>query len=140
MNEPILQVLLFTAIPVLATIVGGVVAAYRAPGPRLRSIVQPIAAGVVFAAAAGELLPDVMDRHRPRDMAIGFALGVALMLAIRDVARRRGGEGPNATPVALLVTLGTDVLIDGLLIGIGFAAGAKKGCCCLWRSRSSSSF
>ena len=31
------------------------------------------------------------------------------------------------TPIGLLTTVGVDIAIDGLLIGIGFAAGAKTG-------------
>ena len=30
-------------------------------------------------------------------------------------------------PTSLLVALGMDIVIDGLLIGVGFAAGAKQG-------------
>jgi ZIP family zinc transporter len=30
-------------------------------------------------------------------------------------------------PWGLLVAIGIDILIDGLLLGIGFAAGAKEG-------------
>ncbi len=92
-----LELVLFTAIPLLATIVGGIVAAYRAPGPRLRTVLQHTAAGVVFAAAAWEILPDIIERHRPWHMAVGFGFGVALMLAIRAVARACGGSAPNAT-------------------------------------------
>lgn len=127
MSPPLSRLLLFTAIPVAATMLGGVVAAVRPPGARLRSILQHVAAGVVFAAAAGELLPDIVKRHEPWETTLGFGLGIALMLGIRALGERLGGEGPNATPVGLLVTLGIDVLIDGLLIGVGFAAGAEAG-------------
>lgn len=127
MNQPVPQLVLFTAIPVVATVLGGVIAAYRPPGARLRSIVQHIAAGVVFAAAAGELLPDIVERHRPWEMALGFGSGIGLMLLIRALAERRRTDAAAATPVGLLATLGTDIFIDGLLIGIGFAAGAEEG-------------
>ncbi|MFC6666990.1 hypothetical protein ACFP9V_17785 [Deinococcus radiopugnans] len=59
MNVSLAQILLLTLIPVAATVLGGVVASFRPPGPRLRSFVQHFAAGVVFAAVAGELLPEI---------------------------------------------------------------------------------
>ena len=35
--------------------------------------------------------------------------------------------GGHVLPWGLLVAIGIDILIDGLLLGIGFAAGAKEG-------------
>ncbi|WP_308461664.1 hypothetical protein [Hymenobacter sp. NBH84] len=34
---------------------------------------------------------------------------------------------PGALPMGLLTGVGIDILIDGLLLGIGFAAGAEEG-------------
>lgn len=122
------QVLVYTLAPFGATILGGVSAAFFAPGPVLRTSIQHFTAGVVFAAAASELLPDIVRRHRPIETAVGFALGLGLMLVVRWLGRRaeRAGAG-GGIPVGLLATIGVDVLIDGLLIGIGFAAGEEVG-------------
>lgn len=49
-------VMMFAAVPAAAVIVGGVVAAVRTPGPKVQSAVQHVAAGVLFAALATELL------------------------------------------------------------------------------------
>ena len=35
--------------------------------------------------------------------------------------------GEATQPTSLLLTLGVDIALDGLLIGLGFAAGAKQG-------------
>ena len=67
------QVLSLTLIPVAATLLGGVVATFRTPGERLRSFVQHFAAGVVFAAVAGELLPEITRGHQPLGVVIGFS-------------------------------------------------------------------
>ena len=124
------QVLRYTMIPVSATILGGVGAAFFRPGAHLRSMVQHLAAGVVFAAAATELLPDIIRRHEPLDVAIGFAVGLGLMLLLRWAGRRLE-EGRTAQTggiqTSLLVTVGVDVLVDGLLIGIAFGASAETG-------------
>ncbi|WP_225430153.1 ZIP family metal transporter [Deinococcus detaillensis] len=110
-----------------ATIFGGVVASYRVPGEKLRSFVQHFAAGVVFAAVAGELLPEITKGHQPVGVVIGFSLGVAVLLAVRQFAEaleRRSGEKGESS---LIAAVGIDVFIDGLLIGVGFAAGARVG-------------
>ena len=129
MTTGIGTIVIFTALPVLATIAGGIVPAIRTPGVSVRSSLQHFAAGVVFAVVASELLPDLKHAHSPIAMALGFALGVAVMLGIRRLApesEETPGEG-RGWPWGLLVPVGIDLLIDGLLLGIGFAAGAREG-------------
>lgn len=122
-------VLLFTLLPVVAVIVGGAAALWRAPGPRTQSYFQHFAAGVVFAAVAGEVLPEVLAEHAPLPAIIGFALGVAVMLGVRHLTEQAGAPavGESAAPTGLLATVGVDIFVDGLLIGVGFAAGAEQG-------------
>ncbi|WP_081909086.1 ZIP family metal transporter [Deinococcus sp. YIM 77859] len=132
MSAALQQILELTLIPVAATILGGVAASFRRPGERLRSFVQHFAAGVVFAAVAGELLPEITAGHQPVGVVIGFALGVVVMLVIRALAERleqpsEAGRRARSGNVGLVTVVGIDVLIDGLLIGVGFAAGARVG-------------
>ncbi len=121
MTNPLLNVLAFTLIPVAAAIIGGAFAAWRTPTPELRSIVQHFAAGVVVAAAAGELLPNVVHEKSPAAVIIGGGLGVILMLAVKEFGGKVEGN------FSLITTVGVDVFIDGLIVGIGFVAGAKEG-------------
>lgn len=135
MNDILLSVLSYSLLPVAATIIGATIAVFRQPGATLRSIIQHFAAGVVFSVVAVELLPDVMKEHNAAATAIGFALGIAVMLGIKKL----GGEAAEkvvkeeeldkAEPIskAMIFGVGVDILIDGFLIGIGFAAGAKEG-------------
>lgn len=129
MTASLQGVLLFTLLPVIAVIVGGVVAAFKAPGARASSYFQHFAAGVVFAAVAGEVLPEVLAEHAPIPAIIGFALGVAVLLGVREVSERFGEVAPGkaAQPLSLIATVGVDILIDGFLVGVGFAAGAEQG-------------
>ena len=150
-------VLLYALLPVAAVILGGVIAAFRPPGARMRSAVQHFAAGIVFAAIALELLPEIKDEREPLAAILGFAVGIGLMLAIKIVVGKFGEKTDeteraaadenapspaiekfkraqaaqptpqNKQPTSLLITLGVDILVDGLLIGVGFAAGAKQG-------------
>lgn len=121
-----LAVLAAAAVPVAATIAGAVVSIRRPPGAVARSHVHHAAAGAVFAAVASELVFDLIERRRLWPVAIGFALGTAVMLAVRAAAERleaRGGDDSTS----LLAATATDVLIDGFVLGIGFAAGARGG-------------
>jgi len=122
-------VMTYVLFPVVATIVGGVIAAFRPPGPTLKSAIQHFAAGVVFAAVATELLPEISREHNTPAVIIGFALGIFVMLGVKWLLQRfvPGGEGSNVPPTSLIITIAVDVLIDGLLIGIGFAAGTEVG-------------
>ncbi|CAM4137074.1 hypothetical protein [Deinococcus marmoris] len=90
------QILLLTLIPVLATILGGVVASFRPPSPRVRSFVQHLAAGVVFAAVAGELLPEITAGGQVLGVVIGFVLGVGVMLAVWALVERLAPEEAEA--------------------------------------------
>ena len=88
------EVLAAVSLPVATATAGSAAASYRPPAARLRSGVQHFAAGLVFAAAATELVPDVA--HEPHRLAIvvGFALGLGLMLAVEFLPARL--LGPRA--------------------------------------------
>lgn len=95
MSLVIVKALLFSLVPVLAAAVSGGVAVMRPPGERTTSALQHFAAGVVFAAASIELLPDVL-RQSPVVAIVGFAVGIAVMFAFRGasvVAERVGNSG-----------------------------------------------
>ncbi|MDF7815533.1 MULTISPECIES: transporter [Hymenobacter] len=137
----------FSLLPAVVMIAGAALAVWRAPGPKLRSAILHFAAGVIFSVVAVELLPDIVQHHAPYEVALGFGLGVAAMLGLRYFTQRlekrvasagtsaaaaADAPGPGQAPAAplpwgLLVAIGIDILIDGLLLGIGFAAGAKEG-------------
>ena len=136
----------FSLLPAVVMILGAALAVWRAPGPQLRSAILHFAAGVIFSVVAVELLPDIVQHHAPYEVALGFGLGVATMLGLRYFTQRlekqaetapqalavpgaagAGASGPSPLPWGLLVAIGIDILIDGLLLGIGFAAGAKEG-------------
>lgn len=123
-------VMTFAAVPAVAVVVGGVAAAIRTPGPKVQSAVQHIAAGVLFAALATELLPDVVHRRLPWVTLGGFALGVIAMLLLKAFARRLEEREEKATPLALptslLLASALDIALDGLLIGVSFAAGERQ--------------
>lgn len=133
MPTPLHSALMYTPIPIAATILGGSLAAVCPPSARLRSMVQHFAAGVVFAATAGEILPELHHARSPVPTLIGFILGVALMLVVKELTHHgeeeeKEGDAEHAKPVrSLLIAVGIDIAIDGVLVGVGFAAGATQG-------------
>lgn len=111
----------YTIAPVLAAALGAVITTWRKPGPAIVSTIQHFAAGVVFAAAAGEILPEVMHGASPAATIVGGAIGVATMLLVKKLEEHSGGR------VGMLATIGVDVFIDGLVLGLAFIGGKKAG-------------
>lgn len=125
------KIILFSLIPVFTMLAGGLIAVFRKPDGNIRSLILHFAAGVVFSVVAVELLPDVVKEHKPLQVIIGFALGLITMLLIRNFSASKDEKGSvvfkDKVPVGLLVAIGVDIFIDGLLLGIGFSAGSKEG-------------
>jgi len=123
---------LYALIPVISILLGGVTGIFKQPSGVFRSSVLHFAAGVVFSVVAVELLPDIIKNHKPIEVAIGFSLGIITMLAVRFFADKFEGRAKESKaayilPVGLLIALGIDLAIDGLLLGVGFAAGNTEG-------------
>ncbi|MCV6986241.1 ZIP family metal transporter [Mycobacterium shinjukuense] len=111
------------AFPVLAGIIGAAVILVRTPSPALVSGVQHFAAGVVMAAVAGEVLPDLRARGPLWLIVVGFGAGVALLVALRQAGGHgeghEEGHGTGELPVGFLAVVAVDLFIDGLLVATG---------------------
>jgi len=132
LTSNIFRVLAYALIPGATIMLGGALAVLRPPGAKVRSAVQHFAAGLVFAAVAVEILPGMIHERKPVAVFIGFAIGVVLMLLVKQLTERMEKEPAEGEPKiesrsSLMLALEIDVLIDGLLIGVSFAAGAKAG-------------
>lgn len=112
---------LLTLLPVVAAVAGAAIAAWMSPNERIVSGVRHFAAGVVFAAAAGEILPDVVHGASPTATIVGGLGGLAVMMGVKQAEELLKG------PTGLLAAIGIDVLIDGLVLGVAFNAGARVG-------------
>lgn len=129
-DNVLMKILAYSSLPVIAAIVGGTIAAFRPPNAKLRSMIQHFAAGVVFSVVAVELLPDIVREHKPLYVVVGFGLGVLVMLGIRAFTGDSEKATPEITgrlPTAMFVAIAVDILVDGFLVGLGFAAGEKEG-------------
>lgn len=124
--------------PVLAGILGGAAAVVRKPSTALVSGVQHFAAGVVMAAVAGEVLPDLRMRGPLWLIIVGFSAGVALLVWFRqfedhgdhgegheDHGADQPGGTPGALPVGFLAVVAVDLFIDGLLVATGATVSTR---------------
>jgi ZIP family zinc transporter len=123
--------LLIMAIPAVVALSGGVLAAVWSPSHQARSLIQHFAAGVVLAALAVELLPEIGREHAPALVLAGaFALGSLFMYGLKlwtlRIEHQAAATGAASSTGLLLATF-IDVAVDGFIIGAGFAAGGETG-------------
>lgn len=125
----------YSLLPTAMGLLGAGIAVVRRPSAQVTSLLQHFAAGVVFAVVSVELLPDVIHSGAKVAATLGFVGGVGLMLGLRALAARALPAIPEGSPApghdgvspGMLAGTGIDLLVDGLLIGVGFAAGGEKG-------------
>lgn len=139
MPDNLLQVLGLIIVPVVVAVIAAAASVRANPGPRLMSGVQHFAAGVVLAAVAGEVLPALREEGHVWWAAGGFLLGTVLVIVLELVGERETkaeaaeavkASGPDvatvaaaALPIGMLVPVAVDLLMDGMLIGLGAKLG-----------------
>jgi ZIP family zinc transporter len=125
--------LLIMSIPAVVALCGGAMAAVWSPSHQARSLIQHFAAGVVLAALAVELLPEIGREQAPGLVLVGsFALGSLFMYGLKlwtmRIEHRAAAAGEaNGLSTGLLLATFIDVAVDGFIIGAGFAAGGETG-------------
>lgn len=121
--------LLLMVIPAAVALAGGVLAALWHPSHRARSLIQHFAAGVVLAALAVEVLPEIERAHaNPRALILPFALGSLFMYGLKLFSERlESAGGAGGLSKGLVLATFIDVAVDGFIIGAGFAAGGATG-------------
>jgi ZIP family zinc transporter len=110
-------------------IVGGILAAIWTPGVKTRSAVQHFAAGVVIAAVASDLIPEVEKIGTPAGILGGFAAGGLVMVGMKwfvlkfEKREKRKGQ----FPVGIAAAAAVDTFVDGVIISVGFSTGSQLG-------------
>lgn len=129
-GSAITRVLGFALLPVLAMGIGSAVALVRMPPPSVRSGIQHFAAGVIFAVVAVELLPAMRAIHDDVvEVVAGFAAGLVLMLMVERLTGSHEHARPGVAPgsMRMLIPIGLDLFLDGVLLSIAFGAGPSEG-------------
>lgn len=122
-----MSLFLYSIVPAALAVLTAGFAVMLKPSGHLRSWAQHLAAGVVFAAVALELLPDLMQRREIWPTVIGFAAGVTLLLGLRAFEARSSRDSNAKLSRSYIVAIALDLLIDGLVLSIGFTAGKNQG-------------
>lgn len=126
--SPIISML----IPAIVASLGGILALVWSPSHHTRSLIQHFAAGVVLAALAVEVLPEIGREHAQWWVLIGsFAIGAIFMYILKlwsiGLEKRNNHNGSKGVDYGLIAATFIDVTMDGFLIGAGFAAGGETG-------------
>lgn len=119
------HILIYGAIAPIALLLGGIVSILKKPNAQLRSAILHFAAGVIFSVVSVEILPEIMKKHDVPEIAIGFGAGVLLMLGIRYFLEPKKGKKNKTGSFVLIIAI--DLLIDGVLMGIGFVTNQETG-------------
>ena len=130
MDSSLVTAVIYSVIPSVVALIGTVVATFWRPNPTVRGGLLHLAAGVIFAVVAVELLPSIMRSHHLLGWIIaGFGIGVLVMLGVRWLNRRAEvkEEQEKRWPVGLLAGAAVDQIVSGILLGVGIAAGAHVG-------------
>ena len=119
-------------IPAIVASLGGILAIFWNPSHHARSLIQHFAAGVVLAALAVEVLPELGREHAPAWVLISsFAIGGILMYLMKlwsiRLEEKPQSSGENTFNYGLISATFIDVAVDGFIIGAGFAAGGNTG-------------
>lgn len=129
MTPSLPHLLLYMLIPAGVVVAGSAAALFGGPSGNVRSALHHAAAGALFAAAAGELVVELVAKQRVAPLVVGFVVGAVVMLGVRVIgdrveAKATVGVGKVA---GLLAALAVDVFVDGVVVAIGFAIGQASG-------------
>lgn len=119
-------------IPAVIASLGGALAIFWNPSHHTRSLIQHFAAGVVLAALAVEVLPELGREHAPAWILISaFTIGGILMYLMKlwsiRLEKKTEHLGKTTFNYGLITATFIDVAVDGFIIGAGFAAGGSMG-------------
>jgi ZIP family zinc transporter len=114
-----LQVLLLALLPAAGNFFGGIVAEIVPTSRRTLSRALHVAAGIVMAVVAVELMPEALEGAAPWLVVLGFCLGGACFIGLDAALERFGGGEEKAGPWLVYAAVFIDLFSDGLMIGVG---------------------
>ena len=130
MNEGVFAVLLLALLPAAGNFGGGLLSEFLRPSANTLNAALHLAAGVIIAVVAVEVMPEAIGTAAPWILAIAFVLGGAFYLAVEAGVNRwqRTAEGSaGAGAWMVYVAVAADLFGDGLLIGAGSAVSGELG-------------
>lgn len=114
----------YAAIGGASVLAGAAYATRHTLGERARALLHHAAAGTVLAGLIVDIFAKLLARpHQLAFTAVGMIAGLAAMLAIRAFAPSESEAGTGG----LVPTVVTDILVDGVLIGLSAALASGTG-------------
>lgn len=112
-----------------AGFLGGWISFVWSPKLQTRSAIQQFAAGAVLAAITSNVIPEVERLGKISGILGGFTAGGLAMIALKWLVVRleREESRRHKRPIGLAAAAAVDTLLDGVVIGTGFSAGAQLG-------------
>ena len=114
-----LQVLALALLPAFGNFAGGLVAEVFKTSRRNLSRALHVAAGIVVAVVAVELLPEALSGAAPWLVVVSFSLGGATFIVLDWAIERFTGGEDAAGPWVVYAAVFIDLFSDGLMIGVG---------------------
>lgn len=111
------KILAFLTIPVFCLWCGVAMALMHRFSSAAISSFQHFAGGIVFAAVAIELLPQIQHSTHPSLLFLGYGIGVFTMLMMEKYIHGS----------SMVAAISIDLWVDGLLLAIGLTAGKQGG-------------
>lgn len=126
MPDVLQDVLLLVSVAATVGAMGGLLGAYWSMKRYWRGYVQHFAAGLLIAIIALDVLPEALGDGEPLLLFIAFTVGGAAMTLLDKGAAMVEARGDQAN-VGLMAAAGLDTLVNGLIVGAGFAVGEELG-------------
>ena len=122
-----IEIILYLIVPSVVLIITSVLANWIVPGVKVRSALQHLAAGIIFALIATEVVPELLAGSHIGTMVIGYILGIVFILGVRLLDNKTGAESRSRGWIGLATTGSVDLLIDGFLMGVAFSISHASG-------------
>ena len=116
-------------LPAISMALGGLLGSRIRPGKRFRAVVAHLVGGLVLGIAATDLMPAASNSGHPVALAIGFCVGLSLLLVINAVLEEPHDSPEHGRPrpmLLLMLPFLVDSLIDGLVVGISSEAAEQQ--------------
>lgn len=125
-----LWALAMASMPALGNFAGGALAELVPLSRRVLSLALHLAAGIVLAVVAVELMPEALAGGAPWAMVLAFVAGGAFFIAVDtaiEIAAKRTGRDSGAGPWAIYFGVAVDLFSDGVMIGAGSTISTSLG-------------
>ena len=115
---------LWILLPAASALAFGLLTLWIRPGARLTSALQHLAAGLIVSAVAVELLPESIGKDQSIAFAIaGYVAGLLVVFGLRTATKRLDEN----SSVGFIATVGLDLALDAIPVGIAFTTLAGLG-------------